>query len=81
MWVLWKCNFISCSMGGFSGCDTTSCFEGKGTLKKHNIFSATGFVHYFKFCPIKTVLADKIHAQSKVMNIPTNVQSISWIFP
>ena len=23
----------------FSGCDTTSCFEGKGTFKKHDIFS------------------------------------------
>ena len=28
---------------GFSGCDTTSCFEGKVTLKKHNIFSGMGF--------------------------------------
>ena len=27
----------------FSGCDTTRCFEGKGTLEKHNIFSERGF--------------------------------------
>ena len=39
----------------FSGCDTTSCFEGKGTLKKHNIFLGTGFSRYFKFCPTKVM--------------------------
>ena len=39
----------------FSGCDTTSCFEGKGTLKKHNIFLGTGFARYFKFCPTKVM--------------------------
>ena len=27
----------------FSGCDTTSCFEGKGTLKKLDVFSERGF--------------------------------------
>ena len=27
----------------FSGCDTTSCFEGKGTLKKLDVFSQRGF--------------------------------------
>ena len=27
----------------FSGCNTTSCFEGKGTLKMHNIFSERRF--------------------------------------
>ena len=27
----------------FSGCDTTSCFEGKDTLEKHNTFSERGF--------------------------------------
>ena len=51
-------------------------FKGEGTLKKHN-FSGTGFACYIKFCPTKNVLIDKIHVQSKVENIPTNVQSVS----
>ena len=63
----------------FSGCDTTSCFEGNGNLKKHNIFSGTGFARYFKFFPTKTVLIDKIHNQSKVENTLTNVQCVSFI--
>ena len=58
----------------FSGCDTTSSFEGKGTLKKRNIFSGTGFARYFKFCPRKTVLIDTIRVQSKIESISTNVQ-------
>ena len=61
----------------FSGCDTTSCSEGKGTLKKHNIFSGMVFPRFFKFCPTKAVLIEKIHVQSKVENIPTNVQCVS----
>ena len=63
----------------FSGCDTNGCVEGKGTLKKHNIFSGTGFARYFKFFPTKTVVIDKIHVQSKVENISTNVQCVSNI--
>ena len=61
----------------FSGCDTTSCFEGKGTLKKHNIFSERGLASYFKFSPAKTVLIDEIYVQSKVENFPTNVHRVS----
>ena len=61
----------------FSGGETTSCFEGRGTLKKHNIFSRTGFARYLKLFPTKTVLIDKIHVQSKVENILTNVQCVS----
>ena len=59
----------------FSGCDTTSCFKGKGTFKKH-IFSERGFACYFKFFPTKIVLIDKIHVHSKIQNIPTNVQCV-----
>ena len=50
------------SLHAFSGCDTTSCFKGKGTLKKY-IFSERGFACHFKLCPTKTVLIDKINVQ------------------
>ena len=43
------------SLNGFSGRYTTSCFEGKCTLKKDNIFSKTRFACIFKFCSTKAV--------------------------
>ena len=49
----------------FSGCDTTSCFEGKGTLKKHNIFSGMGFPRFSSFAPKKLYLLRKFMSEAK----------------
>ena len=76
--TLYELSENSLDRSAFSGCDTTSCFEGKSALKKHDIFSGTGFARHCKFFPTKTVLIDKIHTQSKVENIPTNYCSICF---
>ena len=60
-------------LDGFSGGYTTSCFEGKCSLKKHNIFSETRFARNFKFCSTKTVFTE----ESKVESISSHVQSVS----
>ena len=60
----------------FSGCNTTSCYKGKGTLENY-IFSETRFTCYFKFGATKKVLTDKNHFQSKIENISSYVHSVS----
>ena len=43
----------------FSGFDKTSCFEGKGTLKKYSIFSERGFAVISSFAQQKLYLLTK----------------------
>ena len=49
----------------FSGSNTTSCFEGKGTLKKHNIFSGVGLPIISSFAQQKLYLLTKFMFKAK----------------